>query len=282
MGNLADLRALAPLPPPRTGPESWTDERVLAIRHWTPRLLSFRTTRYRSFRFTPGHYARLALGDGEARVWRPYSMVSAATDEHLEFVAIRVPGGAFSEHLAGLREGDAIRIDKAAYGFLTLDPLAPGRDLWLLASGTGIGPFVSILRDPATWLRFRRLIVVHSVRQAAELVYREEIAALPPQMRAWTQDAGADGRETALAELVYLPVATREPGATPLDRRLPQLLAEGALERAAGVPLDVAMARVLVCGNPEMTRELRQQLGARGLAPARRGQPGQMAFEKYW
>ena len=276
---LAILPAAAPA-------ANWTEERVLAIRHWTPTLLSFRTTRYRAFRFTPGHYARLGLGGeaagqppasaadgseiaaGDGVVWRPYSMVSAATDEHLEFISVLVPGGAFSQRLAALRVGDPIRVDKAAFGFLTVDQLAPGRDLWMLASGTGLGPFVSILRDPAVWGRFERLILAHGVRRAGELAYRDEIEALA---------ANAGG-----ARLVYLPIVTREAGATPLAGRIPQLLAAGALEAAAGAALGVEHSRLMVCGNPEMARELRQQLGALGFATTRRGVPGQMAFEKYW
>ncbi len=276
---LAILPAAAPV-------ANWTEERVLAIRHWTPTLLSFRTTRYRAFRFTPGHYARLGLGGeaagqppasaadgsetaaGDGVVWRPYSMVSAATDEHLEFISVLVPGGAFSQRLAELRVGDPIRVDKAAFGFLTVDQLAPGRDLWMLASGTGLGPFVAILRDPAVWGRFERLILAHGVRRAGELAYRDEIEALA---------ANAGG-----AQLVYLPIVTREAGATPLSGRIPQLLAAGALEAAAGATLSIEHSRLMVCGNPEMARELRQQLGALGFSTTRRGVPGQMAFEKYW
>lgn len=272
---LAILPAAAPA-------ANWTEERVLAIRHWTPTLLSFRTTRYRAFRFTPGHYARLGLAGqppasaaegsetaaGDGVVWRPYSMVSAATDEHLEFISVLVPGGAFSQRLAELRVGDPIRVDKAAFGFLTVDQLAPGRDLWMLASGTGLGPFVAILRDPAVWGRFERLILAHGVRRAGELAYRDEIEALA---------ANAGG-----AQLVYLPIVTREAGATPLSGRIPQLLAAGALEAAAGATLSIEHSRLMVCGNPEMARELRQQLGALGFSTTRRGVPGQMAFEKYW
>jgi ferredoxin--NADP+ reductase len=252
--------------------EKWTTERILAIRHWTPTLLSFRTTRYRSFRFTPGHYTRLGLGPDDNIVWRPYSLASANYDDHLEFIAIQVPGGAFSAPLTQLRVGDAIRVDKLSYGFLTVDQLAPGRDLWMLASGTGLGPFMSILRDPAVWQNFRRLMVVHSVRHSSELAWRDEIANIPH----------GELFAEASASLCYLPIVTREPGATALAERISALLADGRLEQAADSLLDVATSRVLVCGNPEMSRELRQLLSARGFATNRRGVLGQMAFEKYW
>lgn len=255
------------------GSEKWTAERVLSVRYWTPTMLSFRTTRYRGFRFTPGHYARVGLAaDDGTLVWRPYSLVSAAYDDYLEFLAILVPGGAFSLALGKLLVGDTICVDKASYGFLTVDQLAPGRDLWLLASGTGLGPFVSILRDPAVWREFERLIVVHSVRQSAELAYRDEICALPGS------ELFADGG----AQLRYLPVVTREPGATPLAARIPRLFADGRLAEAAGREISVDASRLMICGNPEMAREMRQLLGARGFSTNRRGVSGQMAFEQYW
>ena len=252
--------------------DKWTTERVLQIRHWTPTLLSFRTTRQRGFRFRPGHYTRLGLGGPQDTVWRPYSLASAAYDEFLDFIAVRVPGGAFSEKLAALKVGDAVQVDKASFGFLTVDQLAPGKDLWLLASGTGLGPFMSILHDPSVWQDYRRLILVHSVRRSAELAWRDEIAALPrPELRG-----------DATATLRYIPLVTREPGATALAERIPLLLADGRLEAAAGTALDLADSRLMVCGNPEMARELRQFLTGRGFATNRRGIPGQMAFEKYW
>ncbi|MDO8788368.1 MAG: ferredoxin--NADP reductase [Sulfuritalea sp.] len=252
--------------------EKWTTERVLSIRWWTPTLLSFRTTRYRGFRFTPGHYTRLGLGVEDDLVWRPYSLASAAYDDFLEFIAVLVPGGAFSEPLSRLRVGDTLRVDKASYGFLTVDQLAPGKDLWLLATGTGLGPFLSILKEPAVWQNYERLIVAHSVRQSTELAWRDEIAEI---------NKGELFAE-AKATLCYIPIVTRELGATPLTDRIPLLLADGRLEGAAAVTLGVATSRVLVCGNPEMTRELRQSLAARGFATNRRGVAGQMAFEKYW
>ena len=251
-----------------------TSETVLVIRHWTPKLLSFRTTRPAAFRFTPGHYTRLGLGSADAslgdRVWRPYSLTSAREDDFLEFIAVLVPGGAFSEKLKNLRVGDTLGVDKSAYGFLTVDQLAPGRDLWLLASGTGLGPFMAILREPAVWQNWRRMVLVHSVRHSAELAWREEIAALPGFFA------------PAQATLGYIPIVTREPGATALAARIPLLLADGRLEAAAASPLSLADSRLMVCGNPELAKELRQFLSERGYATNRRGVPGQMAFEKYW
>lgn len=267
----AGLRLNLPELPP-VGGAKWTSERVLSIRWWTPTLLSIRLTRYRGFRFTPGHYARLGLEGEGGTEWRPFSVVSAAYDEHLEFLAVLVPGGAFSGRLEKLAVGDTVLVEKASYGFLTLDQLAPGRDLWLLASGSGLGPFVSILREPQVWQDFERLIVVHSVRRETELAYRDEILALPQE------DLFAGARAT----LHHVPVVTRELGTAALSARMPRLLADGRLEAQIGVPIDREDSRVMVCGNPEMARDLRSQLASLGFQTSRRNVPGQMAFENYW
>jgi ferredoxin--NADP+ reductase len=249
----------------------WHASVIERTRYWTPDLLSFRIARPHGFHFVPGHYARLGLGDtaGEA-LWRPFSMVSGPADDHLEFIAALIPGGAFSERLRRRKEGDAIFVEKLSLGFLTLDQLAPGNDLWMLASGTGLGPFVSIMQDPATWKSFDRLILVHSVRRADELAYREEIA----ELRA--------SHATGSATLRSIPVVTRENATGALHARIPQLMTDGRLEQEAGVPLDVEHSRVMVCGNPDLTWEMRALLVAKGFQTARRGMRGQMAFEKYW
>lgn len=266
------------MPPPSPGDAvvpvasatRWTTEQVLSVRAWTDRLLSLRTTRDAAFRYTPGLYARLGLvtPDGDA-VWRAFSMVSAPHEAALEFVATLVEEGVFSGRLARLAAGDPMRIDAAAYGFLTLSALAPGRSLWLLASGTGIGPFVSMLRDPKARASFETIVVVHSVRHAAELAYRDEVRALV--------EAGGSA-----ARLVYLATVTREAAPGAFGERIPALLADGRLEAAAGATLDVGTARVMGCGNPDLVVELRRVLQARGFATGRRGMRGTMAFERYW
>ena len=260
------------LPPKPSGPRS-TSETVLAVRHWAPGLLSFRTSRAAVFRFTPGHYARLGLSAAnDAEVWRPFSIVSALRDAHLEFVATLVPGGAFSGALSNIRAGDPMRVGAASYGFMTIDGFAPGHDLWLLASGSGLGPFLSILRDPATWRAYENVVLVHSVRRAAELAYRDEIAAIPHE----------EGLSASPARLRYVPVVTREAWPGALAARIPQLIEDGRLEQAAGLKVDLQCSRVMVCGNPELAAALRAQLGARGFRASRRAAPGQIAFENYW
>jgi ferredoxin--NADP+ reductase len=259
--------------PPRVAPK-WREERVIRHWHWTPGLVSFRISRDPEYHFVPGRYARLGLADDTAGevVWRPFSMVSAAHDDFLEFLVVLMDGGEFSRLVAPLRVGDPVLVEKGNFGFLTLDQLARGETLWMFASGSGLGPFLSILRDHATWQSFRHLVLVHSVRHAAELAYREDIVAIREAHAA--MGIGADLR--------YFPVVTREAVARTLSARIPQLIEDDRLETAAGIPLDVANSRAMVCGNPDLAKDMRRVLMARGFATSRRGTPGQMAFEKYW
>jgi len=249
-----------------------TRETVLAVRRWTDALVSLRLSRSAAFRFTPGHYARVGLSGSAGTLVRPLSIASAANDPHLDFLCTLVPGGAFSALAARCAPGDPAEVERASYGFLTVDALAPGTDLWLVASGTGIAPFLSILRDPGVWRAFERIVVVHSVRTAAELAPAGELAGFA------RDPSSAPGPAT----LRYLPVVTREPGATALASRIPDLLDDGRLEAAAGATIDVAHARVMTCGNPALAQAMRQRLTARGFRPTRRHAPGQMSFENYW
>lgn len=263
---------LTPDAAPSRAPKT-TLETILRVRHWTPALVSIRVTRDPGFCFTPGHYARLGIPDSAGQpVFRPLSIASAPADPQLEFFCTLITGGEFSARLAACRAGDPVEVEKASYGFLTVESLEPGSDLWLLASGTGLAPYLSMLRDFGVWKAFDQLVVVHSVRRATELAYAEELkrlAQVPP---------AADLR----ARLRYLPVVTREPGASPLSERIPTLLADGRLAQAAGATLDPACSRVMVCGNPDMTSALRGLFIERGFRTTRRGTPGQIAFERYW
>ena len=251
----------------------FTVETILSLHYWTPSLLSFRVSRDINFRFTPGHYARLGLQSATDKVvWRPFSVVSSTVDSCLEFYAVLVPNGEFSVPLSSIREGDTIQVDKASYGFMTIDGFAPGKDLWLLATGTGLGPFLSILRDPTTWNAYENIAVVHSVRYQSELAYRNEITAISQE-----HHQGAKSKR-----LLYIPIVTRELLPAILSARIPQLIEDGRLENAAGLKLDLNSSRIMVCGNPDMIRELRELLTARGFQTNRRATPGQLAFENYW
>ena len=277
-----ELEIAAPVQPARPqfqrGPvpdasDKATEERILDVRPWTERLLSFHLTRPVAFRFEPGQFARLGIASASGGViWRAYSMVSASYDEHLEFFSIVVPDGAFTTRLAKLGAGDSLYLEKRAYGYLTTGRFVGGQDLWLLASGTGIAPFISILHDPQVWRQYDNIILAYSVRELRDLAYRDEIAALA------SHELFAPDEH----KLHFVPVITRERVPGMLDRRLTTLIAEGTLEAHVGLTLDPGRARILVCGNPQMLDDLRDVLSARGLRPDRGKDPGNFAFENYW
>ena len=289
--------------PGQIAPEKYTRERVLSVHRWAPHLFSFRTTRPAAFRFKPGQWARLGVyrddehpglagltpdsirGDdplhcGPRFVWRAYSVVSASYDEYLEFYSIVVPDGDFTSHLSGIEVGDELLVEKASYGFLTLDRFQGGRDLWMLASGTGLAPFISVLQEPETWERFARLVLVHSVREAGELAYRDTLGALS-QHPVVGEHLQADP-----ARLVVVPIVTRAPlgAASPatLNCRIPVAIESGQLEQAAGVALTHEHSRIMICGNPDMVDDVRDALILRGFGVSRSSKPGQIAVENYW
>lgn len=253
--------------------DQYTVETVTAIRGWTPKLFSLCLTRSPGFRFEAGQFARLGVETTGGIVWRAYSMVSSPYDDTLEFFSIVVPGGEFTSELARLSVGDRVLVGKAAFGYLTLDRFPDGRDLWLLATGTGVAPFVSILSAPEVWQRFENVILVYSVREAAEMAYREHIGALARHPL-----FGDDARR----KLRFIPVVTRETVAGALGQRLTALIDDGRLEQAAGLKFDPARSRVMLCGNPEMVADTRRILQGRGLALSRLSAPAQLAVEQFW
>jgi ferredoxin/flavodoxin---NADP+ reductase len=253
--------------------EKFTREAITWIHPWTDHLFSFRTTRPASFRFTAGQFARLGVEKSDGSVaWRAYSMVSGPYDEFLEFYSIVVPGGEFTSELSRLKVGDTVLIDKQNHGFLTLSRFQGGKDLWLLSTGTGIAPFLSILQDLEAWENFEHIVVAHSVRQAKELAYRELIESFS-QHEIFKEHAH---------KLIYIPIVTREslPGAS--SERLTALIGSGKLESLAGIAFDMDKSRFMLCGNPEMVDDTRQALKAKGFRTARQSTPGQIAVENYW
>ena len=253
--------------------EKFTLQTLLDVTPLTPSLFTLRTTRDPGFRFRAGQFARLGVtkADGST-VWRAYSMVSSPHDEFLEFFSIVVPGGEFTSELSRLEVGDTLLVERQAFGFLTLDRFVDGRDLWLLATGTGIAPFLSILQDFEVWEKFERIVLVYSAREARELAYQDLIAGL--------------GSREYLADyahkFVYIPTVTRErvPGA--LNGRITALIENGELERAAGINMTSENSRVMLCGNPQMIDDTRQLLKARDMQLSLTRRPGQVAVENYW
>jgi len=253
--------------------EKFTRQRLLEVQTLTPNLFTLRTSRDPGFRFTAGQFARLGVRKPSGCiVWRAYSMVSAPHDEFLDFFSIVVPDGEFTSELSRLAVGDELLVDKQAFGFLTLDRFLDGRDLWLLATGTGIAPFLSILQDFEAWQRFERIILVYSVREARELAYQQLIAELPQR----------DYLEGLGSKLLYLPVVTREQIRGALHGRITTLIENGELERAADLQLTPEHSRIMLCGNPQMIEDTRAVLKARDLNLAMTRRPGQVAVENYW
>ena len=265
--------------------DKYTIETITDVRPWTDNLFSFRTTRDRGYRFVPGQFARLGVSgrgrecavDGNKQsegsvVWRAYSIASAAHDEHLEFFSVVVPGGAFTSRLSKLREGDEILVDRKSFGFLTTDRFEAGKELWMLATGTGLAPFLSILHDFSTWESYDHLILVQSVRTQSELAYEEIIRGF---------DRSEYYAEFA-HKLRYARIVTREPVPGALRDRVTKLLASGVLEQNVGLSLDHDRSRIMLCGNPEMVEDSRKLLTGRGFRISRRGDPGHLAVENYW
>ena len=271
----------------------YTPQTVLSKIVWlSDKLFSLKVTRDPDFQFVPGQFARLGLPiDTEDRLipneWRAYSMVSHPAENALEFFSVVVPDGKFSPKLAELAPGDTLWINKTVFGFLTLEQFPSGEDLWLISTGTGLSAYISMLREASTWQRFKRIIVLHGVRHAGELAYRDELLALQSQHGADGGDARAER-----AAMVYLPVTSQEPlslSISPAIRpehlsasRLTTLLTSGELEQRTRLTLDPSRSRVMLCGNPAMVTEMRGLLAERGFAAGRRGVAGNLAVENYW
>lgn len=250
--------------------EKFSLEKVLSVHRWTNNLFSFTMTRPAHFKFTAGQFARIGLKVGDDLVVRAYSVVSSPFDETLEFFSIVVPDGAFTSNLQHLKVGDELYLEKIPYGFLTLAryQLPLPQDLWLLATGTGLAPFLSMLQDFETWSKYSFITLVYSVRTTSELAYIDRINEIVE-----TFGEGHTGFR-------FVPIITRDPLA-PLHERLPVLIGNGELENAVGLKFNPDTTHVMLCGNPQMVDDTKAALKARGLTMNRRGE-GNIAVENYW
>ena len=250
--------------------EKFSVEKILSVQRWTPTLFSFTMTRPAHFKFTAGQFARIGLMVQNELVARAYSVVSSPFDETLEFFSIVVPDGAFTSNLQHLKIDDELYLEKIPYGYLTLAryQLPAPQDLWLLATGTGLAPFLSMLQDFETWNKYKQINLVYSVRTVEELAYVERIQEI-----ANVFGEGHNGFK-------FVPIITRDPNAT-LHDRLPTLIANGGLEKAVGIPLNPETSHVMLCGNPQMVDDTKEALKQRGLTMNRRGE-GNISVENYW
>ena len=248
----------------------WVRGRVTGRRAWTDRLISLQVEAP-EVTFAAGQFGRLALpappGSVEEMLGRPYSFVNSPGTSPHEFYLIVVPGGPLSPRLAALEAGDDIWLLPRANGFFSVSEVPAADVFWCLATGTGLGPFLSILRTAEPWSKFGRIVLVHAVRQAAELTYRDVIAGI-----------GAD-RPGAFA---YVPVVSREPHPDALRGRIPALIADGRLEASVGIAITPENSHAMLCGNPAMVEDTQAVLAARGMRRHRRREPGQVTVETYW
>lgn len=253
--------------------ENFTRQTLLAVQPLTPSLFTLRTTRDAGFRFRAGQFARLGVTKADGTVvWRAYSMVSSPFDDFLDFFSIVVPDGEFTSELSRLQVGDTLLVDRQAFGYLTLDRFPDGRDLWLLATGTGVAPFLSILQDFDVWEKFERIVLVYSAREGRELAYQTLIAEL----------TGRDYLAEYAHKFQYIPLVTREQWPGALNGRITSLIENGTLEAAANCQLSPEHSRVMICGNPQMIDDTRQVLKRRNMSLALTRKPGQVAVENYW
>ena len=246
-------------------------ETITGVRHWTPTLFSFTTTRDPAFRFLSGQFTMIGLPVDGKPLLRAYSMASPHYDEQLEFFSIKVPDGPLTSRLQLIKEGDQVLVGRKAVGTLVQDSLVPGRSLYLLGTGTGLAPFASIVRDPDVYDRFERIVLVHGCREVAELAYGEQVVA-----RLQDDELLAD---TVRGKLLYYPTTTREPFRN--QGRVTTLLDSGKLTGDLGLPgIDPDGDRMMLCGSPAFLADMVALLDRRGFTEGSSSTPGTYVIEK--
>jgi ferredoxin--NADP+ reductase len=248
----------------------WVQGSVVGHQRWTDSLHSLQVAAP-DVTFIAGQFGRLALpaspGSKEEMLGRPYSFVNAPGTAPHEFYFVTVPGGPLTTRLAALSPGDPVWLLRTANGFFSVGELPDADALWCLSTGTGLGPFLSILRTPEPWARFRRIVLVHAVRHGNELTYRDVIAGIG------AHHSGA---------FSYVPMVSRESHPGALAGRIPDAICDGSLESRAGVALTAANSQVMLCGKPAMVDDTQQTLAVRGMRRHRRREPGHVTVETYW
>lgn len=246
--------------------QKWVEGTVVDQKRWTETLFSL-YVRADVSAFEAGQFAKLALAvEGEV-VARPYSFVNAPEERPHEFYYVTLPGGPLTQRLCRLEAGDPIQVAPRPSGFLVLSEVPDGENLWLISSGTGLGPFLSILKTEAPWRRFSQVVLVHAVRHAGELTYRDCLDRLRDEHRGQLRVVSFVSREA-------------KPGA--LQGRVPVSIEDGRLESAAGVALSAKASQVMLCGNPGMVADITEALKLRGMRKHRRREPGHITMENYW
>ncbi|HEY2483361.1 MAG TPA: ferredoxin--NADP reductase [Caulobacteraceae bacterium] len=260
-----------PAPAPAKARGAFYVEQVTWVRHWTDTLFSLRTTRDPGLRFDSGQFVMLGLEVEGKPLLRAYSIVSANYADELEFYSIKVQDGPLTSRLQNIVVGDEVLVGKKPTGTLVLDGLRPGKNLYLLGTGTGLAPFLSLVRDPEIYERFDKVIVTHTVREVADLNYRRFLShELPndPDLGEWVGP-----------KLIYYPTVTREPFVT--EGRITDLIESGRFFDDIGLPpLDRSRDRVMLCGGPSVLADLKAQLLARGYEEGSVANPGDFVLER--
>lgn len=250
---------------------AFIEERVLTVHHWTDRLFSFTTTRDQALRFSNGHFTMIGLRVNDKPLLRAYSIASPNYAEHLEFLSIKVQDGPLTSRLQHIQVGDNIIVGRKPTGTLLIDYLLPAKRLYLLATGTGLAPFLSVVRDPETYEKFEQVVLVHGVREVKELAYREMLE------HTLKQDEFLG--EMVQQQLLYYPTVTRETFVH--QGRIPVIIENGQLANHLGIPeLNPVEDRVMICGNPEMLRDLKALCEKRGFSEGNTTRPGQFVIER--
>lgn len=256
--------------PPKTR-GAFNVERVTFVRHWTDTLFTLRTTRSPTFRFLSGQFVMLGLEVDGKPLLRAYSIASGAYADELEFYSIKVADGPLTSRLMNIVEGDEVLVGRKPTGTLILDGLRPGKNLYLVGTGTGLAPFLSLAREPEVYERFEKIIVTHTVREVGDLNYREFFESDLPN----DEDLG----EMIASKLVYYPTVTREPFKT--QGRITDLINSGKLFQDIGLPeLDPATDRLMLCGGPSVLADLKSLLLARGYEEGSLASPGDFVLER--
>ena len=285
----------------KNGQDNMSDDKsirvkVIEVTRWAPTLLSFKVTRPDGFKFTAGQFVRLGIHgkdlqyfaqnyetklitsetqdkpiDLDGYVFRAYSVASSPYDEFIEFFSVVIPEGEFTSKVNHIQVGDSLLLNTMPFGYLTLAryQLPLPNDLWLLATGTGLAPFLSILKTIEVWQQYQRIILVYSARTSQELAYQAEIGSI----KSIYGDNGA--------AFVFLPIVTREADYTGEKARVPNLILSGKLTQLVGQKLDKERSHVMLCGNPQMVEDTKEALKSIGLTMNRRGE-GNIAVENYW
>ncbi len=254
-------------------PASVHVETVRSVHHWNAHLFSFTITRPASFRFRSGEFVMIGLpGEGKP-ILRAYSIASPSWSDELEFLSIKVPDGPLTSRLQLIQPGDPIYLGRKPTGTLVADALLPGKRLFMLSTGTGLAPFLSVARDPDIYDRFSQIILVHCVRHADELAFRDMLES---------QLAGDPlVQDQALLQFSYVPTVTREPFRN--TGRIGALIDGGQLFRTlpgSSTALDPETDRIMLCGSMAMIRDLAARFDGLGFVEGSNAQPGQYVIER--